>query len=325
MDTMLAATLKDYGGPLVVERVARPKPSSGQILIKLEASGVCHSDVHVWTGSLRPPTAPALFILGHEGVGRVVTLGENVTGWRIGDRAGAAWIHSTCGTCAECLAEEESFCQTHIAQGFNVPGTFAEYVIADASFAARLPEDDAADLAPILCAGLTAYGALRRAEVQAGETVAIFGCGGLGLYAVQVAKRLGATVFAFDKDPEKVKIAIDLGAELVPAQRAHVCINFAPTVATWDSMIEMVRPRGRIISAAMVPEPVLLNQEWMLSTGVKIMGTSVGTRVQMQELMALHAETPLKSTINRIALKDVTSALKALHKGTAKGRFCIVF
>ncbi len=324
-DTMLAATLKDYGGPLVMEQVARPKPLSGQILIKLEASGVCHSDVHVWNGSLKPPTNPAPFILGHEGVGRVVALGANVQGWSVGDRAGAAWIHNTCGTCAECLAQEESFCQTHTAHGFNVPGTFAEYVVADARFAARLPEGDAADLAPILCAGLTAYGALRRAEVRAGETIAIFGCGGLGLYAVQIAKRLGATVFAIDKDPEKIKIAVELGAESGSAKQADVCINFAPTVATWDLMIALVRPRGRIISAAMVPEPVMLNQEWMLSTGVKIMGTSVGTRTQMEELIALHAETPLKGTVNRIALQDVTLALSALYTGTAKGRYCIEF
>ena len=101
-------------------------------------------------------------------------------------------------------------------------------MIADARFAARLPKGDAAELAPLLCAGLTAYGALRRADLKAGETVAIFGCGGLGLYAVQLAKRLGATVIAIDKDPEKIKAAAALGAEVENSQRAHVCINFAP-------------------------------------------------------------------------------------------------
>jgi alcohol dehydrogenase, propanol-preferring len=324
-DTMLAATLMDYGAALAVGEVVRPQPAVGQILIKLEASGVCHSDVHVWKGGLRPPINPAPFILGHEGVGRVAAIGEGVTDWRLGDRAGAAWIHSTCGVCDECVAQEESFCQTHVAHGFNVPGTFAEYVIADARFAARLPEGNATLLAPLLCAGLTAYGALQRAEVQAAETVAIFGCGGLGLYAVQLAKRMGARVIAIDRDPVKLKLAASLGAEIETSTPAHVCVNFAPTPATWDKMLAIIRPRGRVISAAMVPEPVLLNQEWMLSTGVKIMGTSVGTRAQMAELMALHTSKPLHSEVTRIALTDVTHALEELDQGKAKGRYCIVF
>ncbi len=325
-DTMLAATLKAYGKPLEIGMVARPEPASNQILIKLEASGVCHTDVHVWKGGLRPAANPSPFVLGHEGVGRVVTLGAGVSDWRVGDRAGAAWIHNTCGVCDECAAQEESFCQTHNAHGFNVPGTFAEYVLADAQFAARLPEGDAALLAPLLCAGLTAYGALKRAELKAGETVAIFGCGGLGLYAVQLARRMGVQVIAVDRDPLKLELAKNYGAETAtPLSTAHVCINFAPTTATWDQMLAMIRPRGRIISAAMVPEPVTLNQEWLLSTGVRIMGTSVGTRVQMAELLKIHAEKQLIGAVTRIGLTDVTQALEALESGTSKGRFCVEF
>jgi alcohol dehydrogenase, propanol-preferring len=325
-DRMLAATLKAYGKPLEIGMVARPEPASEQILIKLEASGVCHTDVHVWKGGLKPAANPSPFILGHEGVGRVVALGAGVSDWCIGDRAGAAWIHNTCGVCDECLAQEESFCQMHNAHGFNVPGTFAEYVLADAQFAARLPEGDAALLAPLLCAGLTAYGALKRAELKPGETVAIFGCGGLGLYAVQLAKRMGANVIAVDVDPLKLEHAKNLGAETAtPLTTAHVCINFAPTTATWNQMLAMIRPRGRIISAAMVPEPVTLNQEWLLSTGVRIMGTSVGTRVQMAQLLKIHEKNPLLGAVTRIRLADVTDALEALENGTSKGRFCVEF
>ncbi len=323
---MLAATLKAFGAPLELGAVAKPEPASGQILIKLEASGVCHTDVHVWKGGLHPPTNPSPFILGHEGVGRVVALGAGVSDWQIGERAGAAWIHNTCGVCDECLANEESFCQTHKAHGFNVPGTFAEFVLADAKFAARLPQGDAALIAPLLCAGLTAYGALQRAKLKPGETVAIFGCGGLGLYAVQLALRMGARVMAFDRDPLKLELAKNFGAEISnPNSSAHVCINFAPTTATWTQMLAIIRPRGRIISAAMVPEPVALNQEWLLSTGVQIMGTSVGTRAQMAELLKIHDEKPLVGSVTRINLADVTEALKALENGTSKGRYCIEF
>ncbi len=324
-ETMLAATLKDYGGPLVIGPVARPQPAAGQILIKLEASGICHTDVHVWKGGVRPLANPAPFILGHEGVGRVVAVGVGVADWHIGERAGAGWIHNTCGVCDECLAQEESFCQTHNAHGFNAPGTFAEYVLAEGQFATRLPEGDAALLAPLLCAGLTAYGALKRAELKAGETVAIFGCGGLGLYAIQLAKRMGARVIAVDRDAAKLNLAVGFGAEVsTTTSSAHVCINFAPTPATWEKMVTLIKPRGRIIAAAMVPEPVGLNQEWLTGSGVRITGTSVGTRAQMAELMALHARAPLHSEVTRIPLLDVTQALEALEQGRAQGRYCIV-
>jgi alcohol dehydrogenase, propanol-preferring len=329
-ETMLAATLKAYGKPLEIGHLPRPKPGPGQLLLKLEASGVCHTDVHVWNGSLKPAANPNPFILGHEGVGRVVAIGQGVSGWRVGDRAGAAWIHNTCGVCDECIAKEESFCQTHEAHGFTVPGTFAEYVVVDAEFTPHLQEGDAALMAPLLCAGLTAYGALKRAELKVGETVAIFGCGGLGLYAVQLAHRMGATVIAIDRDPKKLALAKNMGANLISesvgqSASAHVCINFAPTTATWDMMLAMIKPRGRVVSAAMVPSPVLLNQEWLLSTGVRITGTSVGTRAQTTELLRIHSEQPLQATVTRIRLGDVTMALEALERGTATGRFCIEF
>jgi alcohol dehydrogenase, propanol-preferring len=329
--TMLAATLNGYGQPLRIEKVARPIPGPGQILVQLEASGVCHTDVHVWKGGLRSPSNPIPFVLGHEGVGRVAALSAGVTDWRVGQRAGAAWIHNTCGMCDECISGEESFCQVQNAHGFNVPGTFAEYILVDARFAARLPEGDAALLAPLLCAGLTAYGGLKRAELEAGETIAIFGCGGLGLYAVQLANRMGARVIAVDRDPQKLELARSYGADVtlhagqLSDERAHVCINFAPTTTTWDMMVAMIRPRGRIIAAAMVPELVGLNQEWLTGSGVRITGTSVGTRAQMVELLSIHSQRPLVSTVTRIGLHNVTAALQALDDGTAKGRFCIEF
>jgi len=334
---MLAATLDGFCQPLRIGQVARPVPGRGEILVRLEASGVCHSDVHIWKGGLRPPLNPSPFVLGHEGVGIVAAVGSDVSGWMIGDRAGVAWLHNTCGTCDECRAGEESFCQMQNASGFNVPGTFAEYTVADARFAAKLAQGDAAAIAPLLCAGLTAYGAIKRAGLKAGESCVIFGCGGLGLYAVQIARRLGARVIAVDTDPEKLRIAATHGAETTvlatpllaqqwdSSHRAHVCINFAPTTATWDAMVAVMRPRGRIISAAMVSEPVALSQEWLASSGVSITGTSVGTRTQMGELIDLHARAPLIGQITRIPLKDVTMALMALDAGTAKGRYCIIF
>ncbi|MCA0271652.1 MAG: alcohol dehydrogenase catalytic domain-containing protein [Proteobacteria bacterium] len=334
--TMQAAVLGGYGAELVLGAVPRPVPGPGQILIRLEASGVCHTDVHIWQGAVRPPLPPLPFILGHEGVGEVAALGEGVEDWRIGERAGAAWIHDTCGTCPECRSGHESFCQNHRAHGLNVPGTFAEFVVADARFAARVPDGDAAVLAPLMCAGLTALGAIDRADLKPGECCAVFGCGGLGQYAVQLAQRRGAEVIAVDRDPAKLATsrrngatqtldAADTGALEALAARADVCINFAPTTATWAPMLTLLRPRGRLIAAAMVAEPVPLNQEWLTASGVTITGTSVGTRTQMADLMREEVERPLAAEVTEITLAETTEALRALHAGRAPGRFSIRF
>ncbi|BCH08450.1 zinc-dependent alcohol dehydrogenase [Mesorhizobium sp. 131-3-5] len=335
---MLAAVLEMPCEPLRIMNVPRPEPGRGEILVRLEASGICHTDVHVWQGHLRPASGQLPTVLGHEGVGRVVQLGTGVTNWRHGERAGVAWLHDTCGRCDECRSEMESFCQHQRAHGFDVAGTFAEYVVADARFAARLPDEgDAAVLAPLMCAGLTAFGAVQRAGVKAGEICAVFGCGGLGLYAIQIARRLGARVVAVDTDEAKLQLATSLGAEHTllsspgladswPANlRAHVCINFAPTPATWGAMIAAIRPRGRIVAAAMVSQTVPLSQEWLTATGVWITGTSVGTRAQMHELMQLHQAQPLDTQIERVALAEVSSALDRLKAGNAEGRLAIVF
>jgi alcohol dehydrogenase, propanol-preferring len=327
---MRAALLHTAGAALEVAEVPVPVPGEGELLVKLLASGVCHTDVHVWQGGLRAPTAPDPFILGHEGVGVVAALGAGVTDWALGDRAGAAWLHDTCGVCDECTSGHESFCQNQRAHGFHVPGTFAEYVVVKAAFAVRLPDGPAGDLAPLLCAGVTAFGALERAGVVAGETCAIFGCGGLGLYAVQLAARMGAHVVAVDPDPVKRATAMAMGATTAAAPGdaiapAHACINFAPTPATWAPMLSAIRPRGRIVAAAMVAEPVPLDQEWLTGSGVTIAGTSVGTRAQMARLMDLHVVTPLVAQVTEIGLKDVTTALTMLHQGRATGRFCIRF
>jgi alcohol dehydrogenase, propanol-preferring len=336
-DTMRAAVMAGFGQPLLLVDVPRPKPAPGQILIKLQASGVCHSDVHIWKGESLPAVPPTPFILGHEGVGVVADIGPGVAGWSVGERAGAAWIHDTCGVCDLCLSGNESFCAAQRAHGFHVPGTFAEYVLAQAAFAVKLPGGDAGALAPLMCAGLTAYGALERAGLQHGETCAIFGCGGLGLYAVQLAARRGARVVAVDSDPAKLAAALRMGAAITvqampglaanwaDANRAQVTINFAPTPHTWDAMVAATKPMGRIVAAAMVSDPVPLVQEWLTWSGVSITGTSVGSRAQMAELMALHAGDALHADVVEIALDGVSDALAALAEGRAKGRFCVVF
>jgi alcohol dehydrogenase, propanol-preferring len=335
---MRAAVLVRTGQPLQLRGVPRPVPGSGQILVRLESCGVCHTDLHVWSGSAVPANRPDGLILGHEGVGRIAEVGSGVAHLQAGMLVGVPWLHDTCGHCTECLAGHESFCQAHRAHGFDVHGAFAEYVVVDQRFAVPLDERvDTLQTAPLMCAGITAYGAVKKARLGPGMTCAIFGCGGLGQYAIQLARRCGATVIALDLSDSKLSAAHDLGADhtirmdgeaigrLKAIGGAEACINFAPSTATWAAITAAIKPRGRIIAAAMVSEPVPLNQEWLTATGVEITGTSVGTRLEMRELMRIHDAHPLAADIRPIRLEDINDGLVALSRGQVSGRLVINF
>jgi alcohol dehydrogenase, propanol-preferring len=336
---MRAAVLTAFGEPLEIRSLPRPVAGPGQLLVRLQACGICHSDVHIWRGEVRAAAEPSPFVLGHEGVGVVEAVGDGVEGWVTGAAVGVPWLHDTCMHCDECLDGHESFCQHQRAHGLNVPGAFADYVAVDARFAVPLPDGlDPVTTAPVMCAGVTAYGAIRRARLEPGERLAVFGCGGLGLYAVQIAARMGVEVVAVDRDPAKLAHARLYGAaetELADADlpdrlaarpsKLHAAINFAPTTATWAAMTSGIRPRGRIVAAALVSEPVPLNQEWLTGTGVVITGTSVGTRKEMAEIVALHARQPLANPIVEIGLDGASHALEMLESGRAKGRYVIRF
>jgi len=330
---MRAALLQEAGRPLLLCDVPVPALTAGQLLVRLDACGICHTDLHVQGGG-SPAHRP--LILGHEGIGRVADIAPGVDGWRLGDRIGVPWLHDTCGHCRECLSGAESFCQAQRAHGYNVDGAFAEYVAVDARYAVRLPETiDPIEAAPLMCAGVTAYGAVRTARIGLGSVCAIFGCGGLGLFAVQLAVRAGATVVALDIAPSKLDRARELGAhhavlvddETIGRLKAlggvSAAINFAPTDATWPIMLAAIRPRGVIVAAAMVAKPVQVSQEWLAATGVTITGTSVGTRLEMEELMRLHADRPILSETQTLALSGVNEGLERLSRGEVAGRLVI--
>jgi alcohol dehydrogenase, propanol-preferring len=336
--TMRAMVLDAPGQPLRMAELPVPRPQNGELLVQLLACGVCHTDVHIRDGSAVPADPLRPLILGHEGVGRVVVLGDGTDPELLGSLVGLPWIHDTCGGCRECLSGHESFCQNQRANGFTVHGAYAEYAIVDARFAAHLSEGtDPVSAAPLLCAGLTAYSGVTRARLSPGRRVAIFGCGGLGLYAVQIARRTGAEVFAVDVNDEKLAQARRCGAyatfraspitgdEIAAAGGVDAVINFAPTPATWPAMVKAVRPLGRIVAAAMVPDPVALNQEWLTFTGVEVTGTSVGTRLELQDLLQMHAREPFLADITRVHLADANAALDALEKGGVAGRQVIDF
>jgi propanol-preferring alcohol dehydrogenase len=280
--------------------------------------------------------------LGHEGVGIVEAIGANVTGIRRGERFGAPWLHDTCLTCRDCLTGHESICANQRAHGMHVDGAFAEYVLVDPAFAVRIPDSlDPLHAAPLLCAGVTAYGAVLKAGLRPGDTCAVFGCGGLGQYAIQLARLAGAQVIAIDTTPSRLAEAerlgavhvmtsnADTGAALRAFGGADACLNFAPTAAIWPAVVAGLKNRGRFISVAMPHEPVALSLAWLTWVTPIITGSSVGGRQELADLVALAAAQSVSIAIETIPLHAVNDALDRLsgakREAPVQGRVVIDF
>ena len=212
---MKAAVVTDFAKPLDIRQVARPEARDGLIVVKIEACGVCHTDLHAARGDWPvKPTPP--FVPGHEGVGVVAQVGRGVTTVKEGDRVGVPWLHTACGHCRHCVGGWETLCTDQANTGYSVNGGFAEYVLADPAYVGHLPDGlDFAPGAPILCAGVTVYKGLKETEARPGQTVAIVGVGGLGHLAVQYAKAMGLHVIAVDIAEDKLELASELGADQV--------------------------------------------------------------------------------------------------------------
>src|SRR5580693_1010831 len=212
---MQAAVVESLGKPLVLRELDIPTPGPGQILIKTEACGVCHTDLHAANGDWPvKPTPP--FTPGHEGIGRVVAAGAGVTAVKEGDRVGVPWLYSACGHCEYCLTAWETVCPEAQFGGYTKNGGFAEYLLADPNYVAYIPAGLAPlDAAPLICAGITTYKGIKETGAKPGEWVAISGCGGLGHLAIQYAKVMGLHVCAIDIDDGKLAHATRLGADAV--------------------------------------------------------------------------------------------------------------
>ena len=258
---MQAAIVRRFGSDLSVESIPVPAPRRGEVLVKVIACGVCHSDLHAIAGDWDPPATLPL-IPGHEVTGTVAEIGEGVTGFEIGDLVGVAWLYSSCGRCAYCLAGMETICPAAEATGYSRPGGYAEFVVASADFVARLPSGcDPIAMAPILCAGVTAYRGLKRTEVRPGQWVVVLGVGGLGHLAVQYARAMGMRVAAVDVDLDKLGHAMALGAEVTidgtegdavsqvvdRLGGAHGVVVTATSPHAFEQSVRMLRPAGTAV------------------------------------------------------------------------------
>jgi propanol-preferring alcohol dehydrogenase len=331
--------LRELGKPLTIEEVPTPVPGPGQVLIRAAACGVCHSDLHLADGDwdlLRPITKLPL-ILGHEVAGTVAALGEGVTELKVGDRVGVPWLHYTCGECEFCLEGRETLCLKQKITGCTVDGGFAEYLLAPATHAAPLPASlSFAEAAPLLCAGLTVYKAMKASGIAAGQRMAVFGVGGLGHLAVQIGRAMGVRVCAIDVTDEKLEFAKSLGAEwtinasteAVPKRMrsiggAHVALVTSASPAVYETALRSLRRGGTLAVVGMANEPFKVSAVSLISGETKIVASAVGTRDDLRELFALVEKYPIRCKIEMRPLDQVSEVFEELKRGAVIGRIVL--
>lgn len=333
--TMKAAVVHEFGKPLSIEEVPIPAPGRGEVLVKIVASGVCHTDLHAaagdWPVKPKPP-----FIPGHEGAGIVAAVGPGVVGLKEGDAVGMAWLHDACGRCEFCGTGWETLCEAQHMSGYTVNGSFAEYAIGAADYVARLPKNgDFAALAPILCAGVTTYKGIKETEARPGEWIAISGIGGLGHIAVQYAKAMGLHVAALDVTEEKLALARQLGAEVTVNSKspdaaaqvvkatgggAHGVLVTAVSVPAFAQALKLVRRKGTIALNGLPPGDFPTPIFDVVLKRITIRGSIVGTRKDLAEAVQFATEGKVKAHIHKAKLEDINTIFSDLGSGKVDGR-----
>lgn len=336
--TMKAAVVREFGKPLSIEQVPVPKPGPGEVLVRIKASGVCHTDLHAADGDW--PVKPKLpFIPGHEGAGIVAALGPGVTGLKEGDAVGVAWLHDACGHCEHCITGWETLCESQHNSGYGVDGSFAEYAVGHADYVGRLPDNpDFAALAPILCAGVTTYKGIKETDTRPGEWIAISGLGGLGHVAVQYAKAMGLHVVALDVTDEKLALARSLGADATVNARtanaveqvakitgggAHGVLVTAVSPVAFAQALNLVRRKGTISLVGLPPGDFPTPIFDVVLKRITLRGSIVGGRKDLAEALAFAAEGKVKAHIHHKRLEDLNAIFADLKAGKVDGRIVL--
>lgn len=333
---MKAAVLTGFGAPLELAELPVPTPADDEVLIQLEACGVCHSDLTIIDGELpafRAAAKPRL-VPGHEAVGRVVARGSAVSGLQLGQRVGVAWLYQSCGVCEPCLEGNENLCRRGVVTGLMVDGGYAEFMCAKASHAIPVPDAlGPEEAAPLFCAGVTVYRALRNAGAAPGQRVAVFGIGGLGHLAVQIAKAMGAEVIGLDVAPEKLALATELGAArvlvasdaealkaLAKAGGVHVAIVTSSSNAAFDAAMTVLRPTGTLAVVGLPAKPLSFAALALVGREIRVIGSAVGTRDDLRAVLAMAAEGKLKCRTESQPLDQINQVLDRMRAGTIYGR-----
>jgi alcohol dehydrogenase, propanol-preferring len=335
-----AAILREFKRPLVIEEVERPQPGAEEVLIRVEACGVCHSDLHVANGDWPQFTkiVKQPVILGHEIAGQIVEKGVAVRDLGVGDRVGVPWLHWSCGECDFCRAGFENLCVAQKITGVTVNGGFAEYVKAPASHAEKIPQGlSPVEAAPLFCAGVTVYRALKQAQIAPSERLAVFGIGGLGHVAVQLGVALGAEVTALDISEEKLNLAKSLGAfatlnagapDVMKAIRsrggAHVAMVTSASPAAYEMAFNCLRPTGTLLAVGLPAENVCFPPIMMAAKEVRIRASAVGTRQDLRGVLEMAAAGKIRCRVAARPLDDADHTLEELRRGEVTGRIALV-
>lgn len=320
---MKAMRLTARGAPLELTELSLPAPGEHELLIAVEACGVCRTDLHVHDGELPDVRCP--LTLGHEVVGRVAAAGPAVTRFKVGERVGVPWLAYTCGVCAYCREGRENLCTNARFTGYTRDGGYAEQALADGRYCLALPPGPAAELAPLLCAGLIGYRAYRAAGEAA--NLGLYGFGAAAHLLAQVARLEGRRVFAFTRpgDREAQRFALELGAVWAggsderPPEPLGAAILFAPVGALIPAALAAVRPGGRVVCAGIHMSDVPAFPYRLLWGERQVSSVANLTRRDGEEFMALAARLKLKSQVERLALADANRALERLRGGAVTG------
>ncbi len=336
---MRAAVVTSFQEPLQVREVPVPDPGRGQVLVRIEASGICHTDIHAargdWPVKPHPP-----FVPGHEGVGVVEAVGDGVDPTRLGQRVAIPWLGAACGTCEHCVSGWETLCEAQSNSGYSVDGAYAEYAVASADYVVPVPDAVSSfDAAPLTCAGVTTYKAVKMSGARSSDLVAVFGIGGLGHLAVQYARIAGAEVVAVDVEDDKLDLARELGAMHVVNARtddpvaavqalggADVAIALAVSPASMRQAFDSLKRGGRLVLVALPRDNDLqLPIFETVLKGISVIGSIVGTRRDLAEVFELHARGRTRIVAEGRKLDDVNDCFEQVLAGAVPARLVLEF
>ena len=338
---MKAAVVTDFTQPLEIQDLPIPEPGPGQVLVRMEACGLCHTDIHAAHGDWPVKPSPP-FIPGHEGVGIVEKVGPAVTVRKVGDRVAIAWLGHACGSCRYCVRGWETLCESQQNSGYSIDGAFAEYAVAYADYVVAVPDGiSSLDAAPLSCAGVTTYKAIKVARIEPTEKVAIFGVGGLGHLAVQYARLVGGTVIGVDVEEEKLALARELGADHTVNARTtdvvaaleelggvDVAIVLAVIPEVFEQAFASLRRGGRLVCVGLPPEsegPMSLPIFPTVLKGISVIGSIVGTREDLAEVFELHALGRTRVVSETRKIDQVNDAIDDVLSGRAPARLVFEF
>ena len=332
---MKAAVVREFKAKLNIEEVDLPTVGANEVLVQIKACGVCHTDLHACHGDW--PVKPKMpLIPGHEGVGEITETGSQVTHLKKGDRVGIPWLYSACGYCDYCLEGKETLCLNQQNAGYSVDGGYAEFCLAAADYVVKIPDElGYIEAAPLFCAGVTTYKALKVSKAKPGDWVSVVGVGGLGHLAIQYAVAMGLNVIAVDTGSDKEKLSKELGAthyidfmKDTPEKKiqsllntgVHASICTAVSKAAFESAYHSVRRGGSCVLVGLPPEDMSVPIFDTVLNGVSIAGSIVGTRRDLQECLDFAAKGKVKAIIQERKLDEINLIFDEMLKGEITGR-----